>query len=84
MTTGGGEADDGRWIVGAEALEHRPWSGEWVEMPAGPLHALSGEGLLSGRAVCMAPVTPLDPRDWRWPDDGSDEWPPCWICLALT
>ena len=29
-------------------------------------------------------MTLLDPRDWRWPDDGNEEWPLCWICLALT
>jgi hypothetical protein len=28
-------------------------------------------------------VTLLDPRDWRWPDDGDEDWPLCWICLAL-
>jgi hypothetical protein len=29
-------------------------------------------------------VTLLDPRDWRWPDDGDEEWPLCRTCLALT
>jgi hypothetical protein len=29
-------------------------------------------------------VTLLDPRDWRWLDDGDEDWPLCWICLALT
>jgi hypothetical protein len=29
-------------------------------------------------------VTLLDPRDWRWPDDGDEEWPLCGICLTLT
>jgi len=41
-------------------------------------------GLIGGRALCLAPVTLLDPLDWRWPDDGEEEWPLCWICLALT
>ena len=53
-------------------------------MPSGRLHAVSGAGLVLGRAVCLAPVTLLDPLDWRWPDDGDEEWPLCWICLALT
>jgi hypothetical protein len=53
-------------------------------MPAGRLHAVSGDGLVAGRAVCLAPVTLLDPIDWAWPDDGDREWPLCWSCLALT
>jgi hypothetical protein len=55
-----------------------------VQMPAGRLHAVDAEGLLVGRAVCRAPVVLLDPVDWRWPDDGSDEWPLCRICQAMT
>lgn len=91
MTMGRGEAASGpeaagqlRWTVGADGLAPRLWSGEPVEMPSGRLHAVTGDGLLVGRAVCLAPVVLLDPVDWRWPDDGSDEWPLCWICHALT
>ena len=40
--------------------------------------------LILGRAVCLAPVILLDPRDWHWPDDGDQNWPPCWTCLTLT
>jgi hypothetical protein len=39
--------------------------GEVVELPSGRLHAVSGAGLILGRAVCLAPVILLDPRDWR-------------------
>ncbi|MBN1091516.1 hypothetical protein JKP75_02325 [Blastococcus sp. TML/M2B] len=73
-----------RWIVGADGIGVRSWSGEPVEMPTGRLHAVDSAGFLVGRAVCMAPVVLLDPADWRWPDDTGDEWPRCWICHALT
>ncbi|MGY1634122.1 hypothetical protein ACI784_20655 [Geodermatophilus sp. SYSU D01186] len=53
-------------------------------MPAGRLHAVGGDGLVAGRAVCRTAVTLLDPADWTWPDDGDREWPLCWTCLALT
>lgn len=84
--TGQGPGNTGarRWTVGADALEPRWWSGETVEMPTGRLHAVSDEGLIVGRAACLAPVILLDPRDWQWPDDGGEEWPLCWICEALT
>ncbi len=84
MTDGCGHARSGRWTVGADGIRAVPWSDELIDMPAGRLHAVSGTGLLTGRAVCLTPVTLLDPRDWRWPDDGDAEWPLCWICLALT
>ena len=72
------------WTVGADHIGPRDWSGEVVEMPAGRLHAVSGAGLILGRALCLALVTLLDSRDWRWPDDGDADWPLCWICLTLT
>ncbi len=78
------EAGQARWTVGADGIGTRLWSGEPVRMPTGRLHAVAGEGLLHGRAVCRAPVVLLDPHDWRWPDDGSDEWPLCRTCAALT
>lgn len=74
----------GHWTVGADAVVARDWSGEPVLMPDGRLHAVGDEGLLAGRALCLEPVALLDPVDWRWPDDGTEEWPLCWICLALT
>ena len=72
------------WTVGADRIAARNWSGEVVQMPSGRLHAVSDPGLLQGQALCLAPVILLDPRDWRWPDDGDEEWPLCWDCLALT
>lgn len=79
-----GAAEPAGWTVGADGLAPRLWSGESVQMSTGRLHAVGGEGLLAGRAACLAPVVLLDPVDWRWPEDGDDEWPLCWICLALT
>jgi hypothetical protein len=49
-----------------------------VDVPRA-LHAVSGDGLVAGRAVCLTPVTLLDPADWAWPDDGDHEGPLCWV-----
>jgi hypothetical protein len=76
--------DHDPWTAGADAVERRLRSGRWVAVPAGRLHAVSGRGLIDGRALCRAPVTLLDPADWTWPDDGDAERPLCWTCLALT
>ena len=84
MREGTGPAGQERWTVGADAVLPRPWEDEWVSMPTGRLHAVGGEGLLTGRGLCAAPVTLLDPADWAWPDDGGEEWPLCWTCLGLT
>ena len=70
-----------RWTVGVDAEAPRsPWGG-----PApSRLHAVGDAGLVAGRALCLALVTLLDPALWVWPDDGDEEWPLCWVCLALT
>ena len=70
-----------RWTVGVDAEAPRsPWGG-----PApSRLHAVGDAGLVAGRALCLAPVTLLDPALWVWPDDGDEECPLCWVCLALT
>jgi hypothetical protein len=72
------------WTAGADAVERRFRAGRWIAVPSGRLHAVGGEGLVDGHAVCRAPVTLLDPADWTWPDDGDAERPLCWTCLALT
>lgn len=72
------------WTVGADAAAPRPWCAGWAESPTVWLHAVGDEGLLHGRALCLAPVRLLDPADWRWPEDDDEGWPLCWICLALT
>ena len=53
-------------------------------MPDGRLHAVGAAGLIEGRALCLAPVTLMDPQHWTWPDDADEDRPLCWICLALT
>ena len=72
---------EGRWTVGVDVAAPRsPWGGTAPSR----LHAVGGAGLIAGRAVCLAPVTLLDPALWMWPDDGDEESPVCWVCLALT
>jgi hypothetical protein len=71
----------GRWTVGADAVVRRS---AVDEAPTTRLHAVGADGLIAGRALCMAPVTLLDPALWTWPDDGDEDWPLCWVCLALT
>jgi hypothetical protein len=71
--------DRGRWIAGLD-----PLASTGPEDGRRRLHAVDAVGLIEGRAVCLAPVSLLDPADWAWPDDADDLWPLCWICLALT
>ena len=42
------------WTVGADRIAARDWSGEVVQMPSGRLHAVSADGLIAGRALCLA------------------------------
>jgi len=72
---------EGHWTVGVDvAAPYSPWG----ETSPSRLHAVGDAGLVAGRALCLAPVTLLDPALWMWPDDGDEEWPLCWVCLALT
>lgn len=71
------------WTVGADGVVPAPRRSGQRLLPVGLLHAVDGSGLLHGRALCLAPVVPLDPAQWRWTgDDGPGE--VCWICIALT
>ncbi|MGY1728521.1 hypothetical protein ACI79J_16260 [Geodermatophilus sp. SYSU D01062] len=73
------------WTMGADAVRPLECGGESLDLPVGRLHAVSGDGLLVGRSVCLAPVTLLDPAVWSWPEDRDEAGDPlCWICLALT
>ena len=70
-----------RWTVGVDAEAPRsPWGGTAPSR----LHAVGDAGLVAGRALCLAPVTLLDPALWAWPEDGDEASPLCWVCLALT
>ena len=86
MTAGRGLA--ARWTVGAEALHAVASSGGFRHVPVGRLHAVSGDGLVAGRSVCLAAVALLDPAEWSWPEDPDEADDAagtlCWICLALT
>ena len=62
VSAGCEHSTSGRWTVGADGVRSVPWSDEWVDMPAGRLHAVSGTGLLTGRALCLTPILLLDPR----------------------
>jgi len=42
------------WTLGADRIAPRNWSGEVVQMPSGRLHAVSADGLITGRALCLA------------------------------
>ncbi|MGY1591133.1 hypothetical protein ACI789_03470 [Geodermatophilus sp. SYSU D00965] len=80
-SAGRGSLDHGHWTVGVDEVGCRPAADE---APTTRLHAVGADGLIAGRALCLAPVTLLDPALWTWPDDGDEEWPLCWVCLALT
>jgi hypothetical protein len=70
------------WIAGADAV---PLLRSGDDPSASRrLHAVGDAGLVAGRALCLAPVRLLDPAVWRWPEDGDEQWPLCWTCLALT
>lgn len=46
--------------VDAEALRSR-----WGGTAPSRLHAVGDAGMVAGRALCLAPVTLLDPALWR-------------------
>lgn len=73
--------DAGRWTVGVDVAAPRS---TWGGSSPSRLHAVGDAGLVAGRALCLAPVTLLDPALWVWPDDGDEDSPLCWVCLALT
>jgi hypothetical protein len=75
---------NGGWAAGADTVQPAPWAGRAVVLPAGRLHAVEDDGVLTGRARCGAPVALLDPSVFGWPDAATSQWPLCWSCLALT
>ena len=84
MTVGHGRAARHRWTAGLDAEQPHAADDGALRTPSARLHAVSDPGLVSGRALCLAPVRLLDPALWHWPDDADEQWPLCWTCLALT
>ena len=70
-----------RWTVGVDTEAPRsPWGGTSPSR----LHAVGDAGLVAGRALCLAPVTLLDPAVWTWSGDDEEDEQLCWVCLTMT